>query len=69
MNNPEAFERLIDGGMGWGNLDDAVEVAVINKRLKFLKTLIDVGGNVALASDLAVGPDRRDIRSYLESLR
>ncbi|RCS43280.1 hypothetical protein DTL42_19190 [Bremerella cremea] len=68
VNNLELFRKLMDVKSAWGDLDRAMEVAVINKRLEFVKLLVDMGGNRALAASRAVGPEREAIRAYLKSV-
>jgi SMI1-KNR4 cell-wall len=61
-DKPELFDRLMDMGV---DITDAVEVAVINNRLSMLKKLIFAGGDAVEALDLAVGPQRKEMREFL----
>lgn len=68
QDNFSLFDRLVTERVGWGNLDDAVETAVINNRLSFLKRLLEAGGSAVVAAELAHGPKRQEMRAYLQSL-
>jgi hypothetical protein len=68
IGNAELFKKLIEVKAGWGDMDRAVQVAVLNNRLDFLKQLIEAGGDAALAAKLAVGPDRAAMRAYLKDV-
>ncbi|WP_229360952.1 SMI1/KNR4 family protein [Fuerstiella marisgermanici] len=69
QDNFPLFDRLVTERVGWGNLDEAVQTAVINNRLSFLKRLFEVGGSVQVAAELAHGPKRQEMRAYLQSLQ
>ncbi len=62
---PELFDRLMDIGV---DITDAVEVAVLNNRLSMLKRLILAGGDATEALDLAVGPERKEMREFLRGI-
>ncbi|PQO41938.1 SMI1/KNR4 family protein [Blastopirellula marina] len=65
LGNFELFEKLMDVKATWGDLDIAMEVAILNRRLAFVKQLLAMGANLALARELANGPDLQEIREYL----
>ena len=64
-DKPELFDRLMDMGV---DITDAVEVAVLNNRLSMLKRLILAGGDAVEALDLAVGPQRKEMREFLRGI-
>lgn len=68
VDNFELFKKLMDVKATWGDLDLAMEVAILSRRLEYVKKLLEMGGNRALAIELANGPDLKEIREYLESV-
>ncbi|MEM7560459.1 MAG: SMI1/KNR4 family protein [Planctomycetota bacterium] len=66
-SNAEFFNALVEHHYGWGDLDDAAEVAMVNGRFEMLKVLVEIGADPAMALELADGPHNVEVRKYLES--
>ena len=69
VNNSEVVRNLLKLENATDRLDDALEVAVLNNHLEFVKLLIEAGASVELGADLAVGEQRAPIRDYLKKPR
>lgn len=66
-DNIEIFRRLTKSCVDAVELSDAIEIAVLNGRLQMLEILIEIGGDPEEALDMAVGPDRKQMRAFLQS--